>query len=211
MTTQATSVERAPNSQRAPSSQRAPRQDVLARLKLETAREHAAIEAATGVMKPDLTLDEYREYLEKTWGFYAPAEEILRRLGVWQVLGVPAEERMKLLILERDLAILGQGQPAHDVVVCAAPPRLAGVAEGIGCAYVLEGSTLGGRVISRHIRERFGEESARGFLECYGAKTGENWHAFRAAVLRFAHSPDAENRIIAGAKETFRSFTRWLA
>ena len=82
--------------------------------------------------------------------------------------------------------------------------------EAAGGAYVLEGSTLGGRVISRHVQKLFGPDVPRAFLECYGAATGEKWQSFRAALTRLAGSREAEDRIIAGAQETFRSFTRWL-
>jgi heme oxygenase len=194
--------------EREPTSQRGARNDILARLKLETAAEHAAVERATGVMKPGLTLVEYRLYLEKTVGFYLPVEETLRRMDVWGALELAAEERVKLTFLTRDLSLL-RSDPA-GVAVCDAPPQLAGLAEAVGCAYVLEGSTLGGRVISRHVQQRFGAAVPRGFLECYGAHTGESWQAFRAAVLSFATTRQIEDRVISGARETFRAFTRWL-
>jgi heme oxygenase len=192
-----------------PTSQRGARNDFLARLKLETAAEHAAVEQATGVMQPGLTLQEYGRYLEKTLGFYVPVEEALRRVAVWGALDLAAEERVKLPFLTRDLSLLGH-DPAQ-VTVCDAPPQLPGLAEAVGCAYVLEGSTLGGRVISRHVQQCFGAAVPRGFLECYGARTGESWQAFRAAVQRFASTREIENRVIGGARETFRAFTRWLA
>jgi heme oxygenase len=203
MSTQANRVEQEPT------SQRGARKDILARLKLETAAEHAAVERATGVMQPGLTLAEYALYLEKTLGFYLPVEASLHQMAVWSALGLAAEERAKLALLTRDLSLLGR-EPAR-VVVCDSPPQLAGLAEAVGCAYVLEGSTLGGRVISRHVQRCLGPAVPRGFLECYGARTGESWQEFRAAVLRFADTREIENRVIAGARETFRAFTRWLA
>jgi heme oxygenase len=192
-----------------PTSERGARNDILARLKLETAAEHAAVERATGVMQPGLTLAEYALYLERTLGFYLPVEETLRRMAVWSALGLAAEERVKSMFLTRDLSLLGR-ESARDVV-CDSPPQLAGLPEAVGCAYVLEGSTLGGRVISRHVQRRFGPAVPRGFLECYGARTGESWQEFRAALQRFADTREVENRVIGGARETFRAFTRWLA
>ena len=49
--------------------------DVAARLRRETAPEHAAIEAASGILHQGLTCDEYRKYLERWFGFLAPLEE----------------------------------------------------------------------------------------------------------------------------------------
>lgn len=190
-----------------PVSRRTPR-DILARLQLETAPEHSAIETATGVMDPHLGLLDYRLYLERTLGFYEPVEARLAELDVWRELELDPEPRGKLALISRDIAQLGGD--ASKVPVCDAPPRLATLAEAVGCAYVLEGSTLGGRVISRHVQARLGSDVPRGFLECYGDHTGKFWQAFRAALSRFSGQRQIDDRVIAGAKETFDAFTRWL-
>jgi heme oxygenase len=192
-----------------PSSQRATRKDILTRLKIETAAEHSAIEDAARIMHPRLTVAEYRGYLEKSYGYYAAVEALLWRLGVWEALDLPAVERIKLPLLADDLVALGVSPSA--VIICDAPPRLAAVAEGVGAAYVLEGSTLGGKVISRHVRHRLGEGVPRSFLDCYGESIGSNWQSFRGALSRFAKSRGLEDAIVSGAKETFQTFTRWLA
>jgi heme oxygenase len=201
MTIAATHIEREPASRRAP-------RDILARLKQETAPEHSAIEAATGVMNPRLRLSDYRSYLERTLGFYAPVEARLAELGVWEALGLDPAARQKVELLDRDITLLG-GQKSL-VTLCSAPPQLGSLGEAAGAAYVLEGSTLGGRVISRHVQGCLGPHMPRRFLECYGAKTGENWQTFRGALSRFAKTRELENEVIAGAKKTFGSFTRWL-
>jgi heme oxygenase len=201
MTTQATYIDREPSSRRAP-------RDILARLKLETAPEHSAIEATTGVMHPRLGLLGYRWYLERTIGFYAPVEAQLEGFGVWRALGLDPAPRRKLGLLMRDIVHLGDDPAA--LAMCKAPPTLANLAQAAGCAYVLEGSTLGGRVISRHVQNRLGSDVPRGFLECYGAQTGDRWQEFRAALSRFAKSREIEDDVIVGAKKTFGAFTRWL-
>jgi heme oxygenase len=201
MTIQATHLEREPSSRRAP-------RDILARLKLETAPEHAAIEATAGVMHPRLGLLGYRWYLERTYGFYAPIEAELERFGVWRELELDPAPRRKLGLLTRDIVLLGDDPAA--LAVCKAPPRLENLAQAVGCAYVLEGSTLGGRVISRHVQGRLGPDVPRHFLECYGTSTGDCWQEFRAALSRFAKSKDLEDHVIVGAKKTFGAFTRWL-
>jgi heme oxygenase (biliverdin-IX-beta and delta-forming) len=193
----------------APISQREPRKSVLERLKHETAAEHATIENATAIMNPRLSLLEYRAYLESSLGFYCVAEAKLCRAGVWEVLNLPAAERLKLPLLVKDLQALGHEDP-FSLPVCDQPPEWPSAAAAVGGAYVLEGSTLGGRVISRHIHERFGADAPCAFLECYGRNTGEKWQAFRSALAGFASSREIENQIIAGARATFTAFTRWL-
>jgi heme oxygenase (biliverdin-IX-beta and delta-forming) len=194
--------------EREPSSRRAGSRDILSRLKLETAAEHAAIEAATRIMRPDIGVPDYRGYLERTYGFYQPVEQMLEHMGVWPALELDGAARVKLPLLGRDLTELG-GDPSA-LPICAAPPQLAGLPEAVGCAYVLEGSTLGGRVISRHVQTRLGPQVPHRFLDAYGADIGERWQAFRAALRWFADSRETENRVITGARQTFESFTRWL-
>lgn len=185
------------------------RRTILQRLKLETAAEHAAVEEATGVMAPDLDLQGYRAYLERTFAFYLVVEQQLRGLGVWEALNLPATDREKLPLLAEDLVLLGNVEPA-SIRACDTPPAFASTAAALGGAYVLEGSTLGGRVILHHIQRLFGPDVACAFLDGYGADTGEKWQSFRAALARFASSREVEDQIIAGAQETFRSFRRWL-
>lgn len=197
------------HSEREPSSRRAASRDILARLKHETADEHAAIEAATRIMRPDIGVPDYREYLERTYGFYRPVEQMLERFGVWPALELDGSTRVKLPLLARDLLELGRDP--SGLPVCAATPQLGGgLPEAVGCAYVLEGSTLGGRVVSRHVQTRLGPQVPHRFLDAYGADTGDRWQAFRAALRWFADSREIENRIIMGARQTFESFARWL-
>lgn len=193
----------------APSTRRAARSGILERLKQETAADHAAIEAATTIMSPRLGLDDYRAYLVRTYGDYAVVETRLRAAGVWPALQLPGAERQKLPLLRRDLRALGV-LALSDLPLCDAPPEWGTLAEAVGGAYVLEGSTLGGRVISRHVQQRLGGAVPRAFLDCYGARTSERWQAFRAGLWRFASCRELEDRMIDGARSTFRSFTRWL-
>lgn len=198
----------APTAQREPHSQRtAVRGDVMSRLKHETAAEHEAIEAVANLVRPDLSLAEYRRYLEKSYGFHLVIEAALWRFGVWGALGLSPLDRAKLRFLARDLALLDGSMP---VPLCTTPPSLRGLEEAVGAAYVIEGSTLGGRVIARHVEQRFGPSVPRSFLECYGARSAEQWKSFRVALARFATTREIEERVVAGAKETFRAFTRWL-
>lgn len=197
-----------PSAESSPASRRDPGPvDIAARLKQETAREHAAIEAVSGILHQGLTREEYERYLERWFGFLAPLEAELCQREVWSVLGLSAVERAKRVALERDLEELGATLSA--LPVCA-PPDLPGLPEAVGSAYVLEGSTLGGRVLSRHVQLCLGDGAPRRFLDIYGPDIGSRWQAFRGALADYAGARDTQDRVIAGAKTTFVAFTRWL-
>jgi heme oxygenase len=81
----------------------------------------------------------------------------------------------------------------------------------MGALYVVEGSTLGGAVLSRHFAERFGVSRDHGlaFFNVYGDRTGEMWQRYLAALVEYDNAGDAE-RVIAAAKATFVSLADWL-
>ena len=78
--------------------------------------------------------------------------------------------------------------------------------------YVLEGSTLGGRVILRQLTPRLGVRAGEGasFLAGYGEDTGKHFKAFGEALRTFVAREGGLDRIVAGARATFASFERWV-
>jgi heme oxygenase len=79
--------------------------------------------------------------------------------------------------------------------------------------YVLEGATLGGRVISRHLAARgIGPDTGGAFFAGYGNQTGEMWKSFSAAMGAYAEAhPESTGRMAEAADETFILLERWLA
>lgn len=66
-------------------------------------------------------------------------------------------------------------------------------AEALGMLYVLEGSTLGGRIILRMLASRGVHDPSLAFLDPYGAQTGARWRGFLAVLAR--ESDGDEERI----------------
>jgi heme oxygenase len=167
-------------------------------------------------MDEGLTPGAYRRHLEALYGFYVPLEsQLSQRLGQ-AVPALRAHERWKVPLLEEDLRALG-----HDAASLAALPRcpslppLPGLPEALGCFYVLEGSTLGGQLILRHLRRHFAGGSVGGFafFQAYGEEVGPMWRAFGEALTRAAAeagSGDFDARVVKGAQDTFDSFGDWL-
>jgi heme oxygenase len=79
--------------------------------------------------------------------------------------------------------------------------------------YVLEGSTLGGQLISRHINLVIGLAPGHGcdFFSGHGGATGEMWQRFRNSVEAYASArPSEPPAVIESAVRTFQTFNAWM-
>ena len=190
---------------------------VLQRLKAATSAEHEAIEVALDLMAPGLTLRDYHRRLRRYHGFYAPIEPLLAAAADWQHWRLDVTARAKTAWLDTDLACLECSELVEDAAnalpVCSALPRLDTAAAAFGCLYVLEGATLGGRVISRHIERELGLNATHGarFFHGYGEQTGSMWKEFRTALSAFADNSPCEDQVVSSAIATFTALRRWCA
>jgi len=184
---------------------------ILERLRDETRHLHQALENDLPVMRPNLQWPDYRRLLARFYGFYAPVEQALARVPDLESTLPDWPQRRKLDSLAKDLGVLGLSP--HEISglsVCVHFPATPGVEEALGCLYVLEGSTLGGQIIGRHLENtlRVGIDNGASFFRSYGDRVGPMWKIFQE-VLR---SRDAANhvRMINAASQTFESIHRWL-
>jgi heme oxygenase len=187
---------------------------LLERLKEETRACHRSIERVVPLMRPDLSITAYRAYLHRLLGYYRPVEARLGAWAGWSALGIDFEARRKVPLLERDLARLPERESAEPEP-SGAPvlPELTSPARKLGCLYVLEGSTLGGQVLVRHVRRELGLQEANGcaFLAGYGTSTGRMWRSFTAALDAYARREGHDARVVDAARETFVTLEAWLS
>jgi heme oxygenase len=189
---------------------------ILKRLKQATSASHTALENQLPLMNTDLTRDEYGQFVSRFFGFYAPLESQLLASPLWQTLAFDYHARQKTPRLKQDLSSLGNSADVLAVTPhCTDLPALTTPEQLLGCLYVIEGATLGGRVISRHLQNQLGltSESGGAFFDGYGTETGLRWKAFCTMLSRNADSSGDEGRheaIVAGANRTFEALTRWL-
>jgi heme oxygenase (biliverdin-IX-beta and delta-forming) len=186
---------------------------VLESLRRETRASHERLEAGLNLLDPGLTVAEYRRLLERFWGFCLPAERAVEASGAWAALGLDGAERSRTGRLERDLLALGHTRATLPrVSLHPEPPCLAEVPGAVGYLYVLEGATLGGSVIARHLHRTLGigPDDGAAFFTSYGAALGPMWKQFTQALAAYADRSGAEPFIVRGACETFGSLERWL-
>jgi heme oxygenase len=108
--------------------------------------------------------------------------------------------------LAADLLALAIALPAPQTLGFELPTS----GHGFGCLYVLEGSALGGRVISKRVKQTLGLGQATGgaYFHGLGRQTASHWSGFlttlNAIPANSAMGADAE----AGAIATFLAFRR---
>lgn len=185
---------------------------ILPALRAATGEAHQRLEDAVDIERRLTDPIRYRQLLEIFLGFYRPLERAIHVAGGGQEQGLDLSERRKVPWLEADLSMLGlPGPQIEQLPDCPELPRVDAPARVIGCLYVLEGATLGGRHISAMMARSSVTAEARRFFGGYGERTGERWREFIAVLERYAAgSGNAENgEIIGGAQETFACLHRW--
>ena len=178
-------------------------------LKDATADLHEEAERYVRILDEDATLEDYRRYLSTMAGFHVPVEMAIGDHDELAAIGFDAPARRKSHLLARDLASLGVSAWA----LCGATPAPIGLARTIGIAYVLEGSTLGGRYILSRLPPAIAavRASSCAFLDAYGEATGTRWRAFGEVVERGVISQADERAAIEGARDCFARLIDWLA
>jgi heme oxygenase len=181
---------------------------VLTRLRRETATAHARVEDR---LFPAALASRasYARMLRAMLGLHAPLERQLSSIDGFGALGIDLSSRRKTHRLRADLATLS----ALDGTTPAVEVRVTSLPAALGAFYVLEGSTLGGRVLRTEVAARLGDVPTT-FLAGYGDDTGRRWRQTRAAlvaVVQDSVEPLAvEAALVDGAARTFAAFDRLL-
>lgn len=185
---------------------------IHALLKDGTRAQHARAEASLPLLDPALTRADYARVLQALHGFHAPLERALAVVP-WARLGLDWDARRKTPLLARDLRALDHSADLAMPPECVALPDTSTVARALGSAYVLEGATLGGQLVRRHLARTLGlgPDSGAAYYHAYGDDVGPMWRTFLAglavAVERDGCPPD---EMLAGARDTFDALADWL-
>ena len=196
---------------------------LMDQLKLSTTARHRAIErtrAMSSLFQDDLSLTTYTRLLTHLYGYYAALEPTL-----FSQLPEKAENtlkhRKKTALIAQDLKRLGLTNTEIEALpLCTRLPEAHSFAHKIGIFYVLEGATLGGTVIKRHLLAHFKKQNIfppLAFYACYDSKTGMNWKQFKTFVDNWEPTQLIEQEasyytdiVLRSANKTFKSFHNWL-
>ncbi len=180
---------------------------LLARLRFVTRPAHDRLDGTLGLLDERLGLDTYRRVLERFYGFWRGWEPQVAALFQDAAFLDP---RRRMHLLRADLTTVGLSAHAVQMLPACPLPILRDAAEALGSLYVMEGSTLGGRVIERNVERCLGLDGRRGctYFAGYDTDTGRMWRSFLAR-LDLAPVADAE-RVADGAVATFERLAWWL-
>jgi heme oxygenase (biliverdin-IX-beta and delta-forming) len=205
----------------------------LLSLRQRTKPYHDRLESRLDILSRIDSMSGYRTILTRFYGFYVPLEPILAYHIQTAAPEFTYERRRKAGHLMADLHTLGLSSAEIAALpLCVELTTLLSLPQALGCLYVLEGATLGGQIIARHLKTSLGLDETNGaaFFNSYGDDTGRMWRAYGENLTAYVAlhgnqdsnkttlewaieqplDPSLEETIIAAACDTFARFEIWL-
>jgi heme oxygenase (biliverdin-IX-beta and delta-forming) len=181
----------------------------LERVRAATAVAHQRLDTGLDVLQRPWDVDVHRRWLSLTWGLLAPLERGLAAWAATDPAALDVGERARADLARADLRELGAGDDELAALVeCPDVPVPATRAAALGVCYVLDGSTLGGRLITRAVVAA--GVPPRACTSLTGREgAGRRWRDTAAAVD--AVDDHAVGEVADAAIATFAAYERWLA
>jgi heme oxygenase len=187
---------------------------IIKKIKEQTQANHTSLENSPflrPISQKSLTLAQYIAILKKFYGFFYPLELQLARFPIEAYLP-DFSQRRKADRLGDDLQHL-QPYQASDLPLCNDLPETHTLEQAFGCLYVMEGSTLGGKMIYKTVNDTLGLDHANGisFFYGYGDDTGLKWKAFQHSLETVSSlATTKDERMIEAANHTFNKLKKWF-
>lgn len=179
---------------------------LIERLRHETAEAHVSLERAMDLAPGRITREQVVDLLTRFYGFYRVWDPWVMRAGLADAFVRP---RLKLQLVEDDLQRVG----VNDTASLPVAPMTFGaptMARALGSLYVIEGSTLGSRLINTWIEGApWLPAAGLGYFQGYGRNTAAMWRQFQEALARLSDVGDQDAAVMA-ASDTFGALHHWL-
>jgi Heme oxygenase len=133
------------------------------RIKTETAKHHEAVEAvgySGQIMSGKLTLEEYKKLIITNLALNKAFEAQWNNLPFDVPNSLLLDQRRKTEALEKDATILGVSIPKRN----STSFPTSSYATFLGTLYVFEGSTLGGAIIYKHLKQNTNLKHIKDFI-----------------------------------------------
>lgn len=185
----------------------APKMSRISSLRAATTTQHQELDGLIRLMDENVQKSYYAKILSLFFGFVSSFEASLFSHPEWLSNLPEIARRKKSDKLRADLEQLDIN-PIH-LPVNQNPPPTREFAEALGVMYVMEGSTLGGQMMTKHLAKKFPELSHH-YMRGYESETGKMWQQFLAALEKFELSSDEEEKMKKAAQATFTSLKNWF-
>ena len=176
-------------------------------LKEQTLDAHRALEK---ILIPHLkaikTTEDYVKILQRFYRFYAPLEtQILKNLPSDLIADYLL--RRKSECLANDIQSLTV-EVYSPISLTNSAVSINSVAEALGAMYVLEGSTLGGNIISKLIMKSLtmSDVASLTFFTGYGSETMAMWEKFKMILNSYPLDNAQRSMVVYSANQTFIKF-----
>ena len=186
-------------------------------LRAATRRCHERLDAGLAEVLAALDVATYADHLRRQAILIAPLEDAVAAAVADDAalhVAVDARRRAALLVVDRRRLAddhstePGIAEPEHGG--SAVVPALASIPAALGAWYVLEGSTLGGRVVTRLVRDALGSDAPVDFLSSGGADVVARWAQTRALLAARLVTETDVAVAVAAATAVFGAFTEVL-
>jgi heme oxygenase len=168
------------------------------RLRQETRSAHGELDESLHLIDRLSSLRQRANVLAGYHRFHQAAEAAIAPF-LAAVADLDFAARRRSLLIAGGIGILGQ----EVLPDRAASPGITTQSEAFGALYVLEGSSLGGRVILKELKRRGVSLAGLGFLDPYGFNTAPRWRSFLAILEREVQSGEQQRDAVTGALNAF--------
>lgn len=173
--------------------------DFLQKIKSATSDIHYKIENNSFFSKivlQEITIVEYTKLLCQLHQFISP-----RELYIKNQYGDLISDREKSPLLLSDLSAMGCDEIENE----NEPLEIRSAAEAFGYLYVIEGSTLGGQVLTQFLKKnkKLSPYVSVNYFNAYGKHTKRNWALFLNELSEKNNDLEKQNRVINSALHTF--------
>ena len=180
------------------------------RLKLNTLPVHQQLEKALiAKMRSISSADQYVKLLQFFYSYFSALEDQINNYITIDMLP-------DYFIRRKTKNIIEDIKNFEGVIPEKAPPEklpdITNHLQAFGALYVIEGSTLGGKVISKMMESKLDFNNKKGltFFNGYGNDTETMWQSFKYALNKQSLNETDDNEIINTANLTFTKFNMWL-
>lgn len=181
---------------------------LLVQLKEETKLFHSNVEKVLiAELKEIATKNAYGNLLLKLHNFYESIEGKLQK-EITETILPDIKRRKHVHHLKNDLYLIGYEIKGVENNFAS---KITNISYALGVLYVIEGSTLGGKIISNLLKRQLNlsDFSEISYFNSYGEATDEMWLNFKQHINTSEELINLDEMIL-GAKDTFEALRIWL-